>query len=53
MIDAGGPDHLSVGVRIPGGRFQRPILGRNLYIIPAGKVEYVSKTSVLSFLVYN
>ena len=39
MIDAGGPDHLSVGVRLPGGRFQRPISRNNLYIIPPGKLH--------------
>lgn len=39
MIDAGGPDHLSVGVRIPGGRFERPISRNNLYITPPGKVQ--------------
>jgi hypothetical protein len=38
MIDAGGPDHLSVGVRIPRGGFQRPISNRYLYVIPPGKV---------------
>ena len=37
MIDAGGPDHLSVGVRIPGGGLQRPISNRYLYVIPPGK----------------
>ena len=39
MIDAGGPDHLSVGVRIPGGGLQRPISGKNLYVIPPGKLQ--------------
>jgi hypothetical protein len=38
MIDAGGPDHLSVGVRIPRGGLQRPIPNRYLYAIPPGKV---------------
>jgi hypothetical protein len=37
MIDAGGPDHLSVGVRIPRGGLQRPISNRYLYAIPPGK----------------
>ena len=37
MIDAGGPDHLSVGVRIPRGGLQRPISSRYLYAIPPGK----------------
>ena len=36
MIDAGGPDHLSVGVRIPGRGYQRPISNRNLYVVPPG-----------------
>lgn len=36
MIDAGGPDHLSVGVKIPGGGYQRPISNRYLYVIPPG-----------------
>jgi hypothetical protein len=39
MIDAGGPDHLSVGVRIPRGGFQRPISNRYLYVIPPGRVQ--------------
>ena len=46
MIDAGGPDHLSVGVRIPGGRFERPISSRDLYAIPPGK-NFVSISSTL------
>ena len=37
MIDAGGPDHLSVGVKIPGGRVERPISSSYLYAIPPGK----------------
>ena len=40
MVDAGGPDHLSVGVKIPGGRFERPISDKNLYIIPPGRVVF-------------
>ncbi len=39
MIDAGGPDHLSVGVKIPRGGYQRPISSRNLYAIPPGKMH--------------
>ena len=39
MIDAGGPDHLSVGVKIPRGGYQRPISNRDLYIIPPGKIK--------------
>ena len=39
MIDAGGPDHVSVGVRIPGRGYQRPISPRNLYVIPPGRVQ--------------
>jgi hypothetical protein len=38
MIDAGGPDHLSVGVKIPRGGYQRPISGGNLYAIPPGEI---------------
>ena len=38
MIDAGGPDHLSVGVKIPRGGYQRPISNRDLYVIPPGKI---------------
>ena len=40
MVDAGGPDHLSVGVKIPGGRLERPISNKNLYIIPPGMVVF-------------
>ena len=36
MVDAGGPDHLTVGVRLPNGRMQRPVSSRNIYRIPPG-----------------
>ena len=36
MVDAGGPDHLSVGVKVPRGGLQRPISNRYLYVIPPG-----------------
>ena len=39
MIDAGGPDHLSVGVRIPGRGYQRPISNRNVYVVPPGSLR--------------
>ena len=38
MVDAGGPDHVTVGVKIPRGGLQRPISSRSLYVIPPGKV---------------
>ena len=40
MIDAGGPDHLSVGVKIPGRGYQRPISSKNLYALPPGNVLF-------------
>ena len=39
MIDDGGPDHLSIGVKIPGKGYQRPISSRDLYAIPPGKIQ--------------
>ena len=47
MVDAGGPDHLSVGVKIPGGRLERPISNKNLYIIPPGIYTNVFKNGFL------
>ena len=40
MVDAGGPDHLSVGVRIPGGRLERPISNKNVYATRPGKMHF-------------
>jgi hypothetical protein len=44
MIDAGGPDHLSVGVRIPGGRLERPMSNRYLYVVPPGNLQILQHT---------
>jgi hypothetical protein len=49
MVDAGGPDHISVGVKIPRGGLQRPISSRSLYLIPPGKVKNCFKNYFLSF----
>ena len=38
MVDAGGPDHLTIGVRLPNGRMQRPVSSRDIYRIPPGTV---------------
>ena len=46
MVDAGGPDHLSVGVKIPGGRLERPISNKYLYIIPPGILAFLRKFSL-------
>ena len=46
MVDAGGPDHLSVGVKIPGGRLERPISNKYLYIIPPGILAFPRKFSL-------
>jgi hypothetical protein len=51
MIDAGGPDHLSVGVRIPRGGLQRPISNRYLYVIPPGKVLFLLSFSSMLVLI--
>ena len=53
MVDAGGPDHLSVGVKIPGGRLERPISNRNLYIIPPGRFMFVRIFPRSFFFVYK
>jgi hypothetical protein len=39
MIDAGGPDHLSVGCKIPKGGYQSPISNKNLYVVPPGNLR--------------
>ena len=46
MVDAGGPDHLSVGVKIPGRRFERPISNKYLYIIPPGILAFLRNFSL-------
>ena len=42
MKEGGGGDHLSVGVRYPGGKLERPITA-NIYLEP-GKVLLLTRT---------
>ena len=37
MEDAGGPDHITVRVRLPSGTIQSPVSKEDLFIAPPGK----------------
>ena len=37
MEDAGGPDHITVRVRLPSGTIQTPVSKDDLYTTPPGK----------------
>ena len=38
MEDAGGPDHITVRVRLPSGTIQSPVSKEDLFIAPPGKI---------------
>ena len=37
MEDAGGPDHITVRVRLPSGTIQTPVSKEDLFVAPPGK----------------
>ena len=41
MKEGGGGDHISVGVKLPSGTFQRPISQEDIYIRPPPGIMHV------------
>ena len=45
MGESGGDDHISVGMRLPSGEYERPIPGKRLFWTKPGNFNSASRTN--------
>ena len=53
MEDAGGPDHITVRVRLPSGTIQTPVSKEDFYTTPPGKNSLCLLVLIVHFLLLN